>query len=185
MNDCLGLTPFWLDYDGLHSGLSVFWSELRLAWTMTCFIRIWTASYIAYQYSRNHLLTPQQCVGFQESISVETLFIFISQETCSVTSWFPRIYLCRNTFHFHIPGNVFRNKLVSKNPSLRKRVRHSLASNGSHVTIWTLAFKARSEFSMDKMMWYIWKCWEQLKMLVFTSPLWTEKSQMLVDPQYF
>jgi hypothetical protein len=63
------------------------------------FILIWTASYIAFQYPRKRLLIPQWRVGFQESISVEPSFIFVSQETCSVTSWFPRIrlYVCHSS----------------------------------------------------------------------------------------
>jgi hypothetical protein len=43
-------------------------------------------------------LYPRKCVGFQESISVETCFIFLSQEMCSITNWFPRIHLYRNVF---------------------------------------------------------------------------------------
>jgi hypothetical protein len=31
VNDCLRLAQFWLDYDWLHSGLSLFWSQLSLS----------------------------------------------------------------------------------------------------------------------------------------------------------
>jgi hypothetical protein len=53
---------------------------------------------IAYQYPWKRLLIPQQRVGFQESISVETSFIFVSQETCSVIIWFPKIHFYGNMF---------------------------------------------------------------------------------------
>jgi hypothetical protein len=64
-----------------------------------------TASYIAYQYPRKCRLIPQRHVGFQESNSVETTFIFVSQETCCVTSWFPRINLYGNVFVNSFPSN--------------------------------------------------------------------------------
>jgi hypothetical protein len=62
------------------------------------------ASCIAYQYPRKRILIPQQRAGFQESISVETSFIFVSQETCSVTSYFPRTHL-----HGNVVFSAFRS----------------------------------------------------------------------------
>jgi hypothetical protein len=98
------------------------WSLSVLIWTTTDSILIWTASYTAYPYLRKRLLIPQRRVGFQESVSVETAFIFVSQEKCYVTHWFPRIRLRGNIFHIRIAGNVFRNELVSKNLSPWKQI---------------------------------------------------------------
>jgi hypothetical protein len=38
INDCLGLAPFWLDYDWLHSGISLFWSQLWLTSLLVCLL---------------------------------------------------------------------------------------------------------------------------------------------------
>jgi hypothetical protein len=66
--------------------------------THSIFILIWNATYIVYEYPRKRLLIPQRRVGFQEYISMETSFSFISQEKCFVTSWFPRIHLHGKVF---------------------------------------------------------------------------------------
>jgi hypothetical protein len=61
-------------------------------------------------------IPPPYGVLYSVSVSTET------PGDPTATSWFPRIYLHRNIFHFRIPGNVFHDELVSKNPSPWKRV---------------------------------------------------------------
>jgi hypothetical protein len=97
LNSC-GNSPY------VTSSLTRSW--VCLLWICTL-ILIWTASYsyIAYPYPRKSLVVPQRRIGFQEYISVETPFIFISQETCSLTSWFPRIHLHGNMFINFFPSN--------------------------------------------------------------------------------
>jgi hypothetical protein len=73
----------------LYSDLNYDCLELQL-------ILILTASYITYQYPWKCQLIPQQYVGFQESSSMETSFIFVSHKKCSVKSCFPKIHFYGN-----------------------------------------------------------------------------------------
>jgi hypothetical protein len=67
----------------------------------------WTASYIAYPSSRKRPVIPHRRVDFQDLISVEAPCIFLSQESCSIMSWFPRIYFYGNVFINSFPSNGY------------------------------------------------------------------------------